>query len=89
MTTKPKIIYYRWVFSPSTGDVTLSHNHEAHPADLPLHEEMAEERSESDLEAGYAYRAVNGWKLTNADHKPLTEPFTRRKVLEAIRDHGG
>jgi hypothetical protein len=84
MKTKPRVIYYRWVFSPSTGDVSLSHNHEGHPADIVFHEELAEDRPEHDLQGGFATRAVGGWKVTDEDHKPITEPFTKRKVIEAI-----
>lgn len=87
--TKPTIIYYRWCHSPSTGDVTLSHNYEGHPTDINYHSDMAHERKEQDLEFGYAYRMDNGWKVTDADHKPSQDPFTREAVERAIHKYEG
>ncbi len=81
---KPKTIYYRYVYSPSTGDVTLSHNHEAGPADIRFHSDMAEERPEKDLEAGYAFKLDNGWKVTDDDFKPTDDPHRLMEVENAI-----
>lgn len=79
-----KPIYFRWTYSPSTGDVTLSHNHEGHPADIKFHSQMASERSEGDLMFGYAYRLDNGWKVTNDKHQPEEDVHIRVAVEKAI-----
>lgn len=89
MRHKPKVIYYRWAYSPSTGDVTLSHNHEGHPADITLHADMAKERQEGDLLFGYAYRMENGWKVTDEDHKPADDVHLRVAVEKAIEGKDG
>src|SRR4051812_30880303 len=81
---KRKPIYYRWAYSPTTGDVTLSHNYEGHVADIRFHSDMAKERQEGDLVFGYAYRLDNGWKVTDAKHKPETDVHLRVAVEKAI-----
>lgn len=79
-----KPIYYRWAYSPTSGDVTLSHNHEKHPADIDFHADMAKQRPEQDLQFGYAYRLDNGWKVTDAKHKPQDDVHLRVAVENAI-----
>jgi hypothetical protein len=81
-------IYYRWAYSPSTGDVTLSHNHEGHPADITFHSQMAEQRPEGDLQFGYAYKLDNGWKVTNDKHQPESDVHLRVAVENAIEEQG-
>lgn len=82
--SEPKIIYYRWVYSPTTGDVTISHNHEGHPTDIHFHSDMAEDRPESDLLYGYAYRLDNGWKVTDHDHREVDDPNIVYQVVRQI-----
>lgn len=84
---KLRPIYYRWAYSPSTGEVSLSHNHEGHPADIEFHSQMAEHRQESDLVFGYAYRLDNGWKVTNAKHGPENDVHIRVTVEKAIENN--
>jgi hypothetical protein len=86
---KVKPIYYRWAYSPTTGEVSLSHNHEGHPADIEFHAQMAEQRAESDLQFGYAYRLDNGWKVTNEKHGHEDDVHLRVAVEKAIesREH--
>lgn len=78
----PSIVYFRWAYSPSTGEVTLSHNHEAGPADIKYHSQMGEERPESDLEVGYASKLANGWQILDADFKPVNDMH----VIIAVED---
>lgn len=80
--TKP--VYYRWTYSPSTGDVDLSHNHECHPSKVPTHGTMCQRRPESDLSVGYAYRLQGGWRIVDGDHRPVTDPHTVAKVIEHV-----
>ena len=78
------VIYYRWAYSPTSGDVTLSHNHEGHPADIRYHSQMAAERPEKDIEVGYAFKLENGWKVTDQDFKPVDDPHRLVAVENAI-----
>jgi hypothetical protein len=83
----PGIIYFRWAYSPSTGVVTLSHNHEAGPADIKYHSMMGTERSEPDLEVGYASKlADNKWQVMDADFKPVNDLHVIMAVEDKIRE---
>lgn len=82
--SKPTVIYYRWVYSPSTGDVTLAHNYEGHPTDIRFHEDMAEERPERDLLYGFAHRSSDNWKVTDEDSKPVDDPNIIYEVVHAV-----
>lgn len=79
-------IYYRWIISPTTGDVSISHDAEGHPADILLHEGLALERPEQDLINGYAIRHPNGWKLMDENDKELEDPFLIRKINDALEE---
>lgn len=81
---KVKPIYYRFTYSPTTGDVDLSHNHEAHPAAIPTHGDMAAKRPEPDLICGYAYRIGNGFRLTDAEDRPILDPHLTQEVMKHI-----
>lgn len=72
--------YYRFCYSPASGDVALSHNQEAKPADLPTHADLAAQLNEPDLLHGYAYRINNGWRLTDWEHRPVTDPHAKMSV---------
>lgn len=81
---KPRVIYYRFAYSPSTGDVSLAHNHEGHPALIRFHSDLAKDRPEKDIEVGYAFRLDNGWKVTDQDFKPVEDPHRMVAVENAI-----
>lgn len=79
-------LYYRFVFKPSDGSVEISHNAEGHPADVPYHSELADER---DTYHGYAYRIGKGWRLTDWEHQPVSDPFVVSQVLRRLRQEEG
>lgn len=87
MQAKPRVVYYRWVYSPSTGDVTLAHNHEGHPAMIRFHADLANARPEKDIEAGYAFKLDNGFKVTDQDFKPVDDPHRMVAVENAISSY--
>lgn len=80
----PRIVYYRWAYSPTTGDVTLAHNHEGHPTDIRFHSDMSEERPESDLSFGFASRTETGWKIVSDDSREIDDPHLIEAVERAI-----
>jgi hypothetical protein len=84
MQAKPDVIYYRWSYSPTTGDVTLAHNHEGHPADIRFHSEMELERPEKDLIHGFAHRNESGWTIMDEESKPIGDPHIIESVERAI-----
>jgi hypothetical protein len=77
-------LYYRWVFSPDTGEVVVGHNEEGHPALVRYHKELAGELNRPNLTHGYAYRLVGGWRLTDWEHKPLEDPFITSQILNKL-----
>ncbi len=86
---KPRVIYYRFAYSPTTGDVSLSHNREGHPAMIRFHSEMASDRPEQDIEVGYAFKLDNGWKVTDSEFKPVVDPHRLVAVENAIAQQEG
>jgi hypothetical protein len=77
-------LYYRWVFSPDTGEVVIGHNEEDHPALVRYHKELAGQLNRPNLTHGYAYRLVGGWRLTDWEHKPLEDPFITSQILNKL-----
>jgi len=84
---RPTVIYYRWTYSPTTGDVTLSHNHEGHPTDIRFHGDMAAERPESDLIHGFAHKLDSGWQVIDDDSKVIEDPHVRASVEKEIEKY--
>lgn len=85
-------IYYMWVYSPTTGHVTLAHDEESSRANQEYHLELRERRHEEDLVHGYAYRIKGGWRITDWEHKPFLDRHGRRVIVESIHKregHGG
>lgn len=81
-TTPP--LYYRWVFSPDTGEVEIGHNDENHPAKVRYHKELAGQLNRPNLVHGYAYRLLGGWRLTDWEHRPVDDPFVSAQVLQGL-----
>jgi hypothetical protein len=82
-------IYYRFAFSPSSGEVILSHNEEDHPARVRYHTDLSNELGEGETYHGYVYRIGRGWRVTDWEHKPLNDPFINAAVLRALRKEEG
>lgn len=76
--------YYKWVFSPTTGDVSLISNEEGHPLDIMTHRELEAGRPEPDLIRGYAIKHPKGYKIMDEDDKEIDDPFTLTKIRKAI-----
>ncbi len=74
---------YRWVFNPQDATVELNHNH-----DRPRHKteyltDMAAKHPHETVK-GYAYRIKGGWRITDWEHKPLTDKYILKSVHTAI-----
>lgn len=80
----PGSLYYVWVFDPQTGEVDV-HDGESSSLDVPSHDDLARANPHEDRVHGYAYRIINGWRVTDWDDKPLEDPFIKRAVTEALR----
>jgi len=77
-------VYYRWTFAPDTGEVEIGHNEEDHPALIRYHEQLADQLNRGHVVHGYAYRIVDGWRLSDDEHKPLEDPYVVSQVLRAL-----
>lgn len=78
-------LYYRWAFSPDSGETALAHNHEDHPAKVKGHGDLAGILNRPNLVHGFAYRVPGGWRLTDWDHQPVDDTFVVSRVLDALR----
>lgn len=86
MGTPP--MYYRWVFSPNTAEVDVSYNDEAHPTEVNTHGDLARARGEANLVHGYATRIGGGWRLTDWEHRPVSDPFIVAHVVNRLNSQG-
>lgn len=76
--------YYKFVVSPFTGDVTLSHNEEGHPADILTYQDLRDMHNEQDLINGYAIKQPGGWKIMNDDDQEIDDRFLLHKIESAL-----
>jgi hypothetical protein len=82
-----KPVFYRWVFSPSDGQVRLSHNQEGHPAHIRTHKDLANEANEHGCVHGYAFRMGDDqYRVLDYAHKPLVDPYIKVRVKKAVED---
>lgn len=79
-------LYYRWAFNPDDGTVTLDHNESTHPAFVQTPSAM---RDSEHSTHGYAYRISGGWRLTDYEHNPVSDPFIVAQVVRTIRGEDG
>jgi len=82
MTYEPT--FYMWCFSPQTAAVTFAHALEDHPLDNPTLESLANESGDPNAMTGFAAKIKRGWRVTDVKGKPLTDPFVKRQVVQAL-----
>lgn len=80
----PGTLYTLWVFDPQDGEVEV-YDEEGHPLDIPGHEDLAKKHPNPNRIHGYAYRIVNGWRITDWEHNPIEDRFVLRQVQEALK----
>lgn len=78
-----KPLYYRWVFSPTKG-VTLGTNQDAHPALIDYHQNLGGQINDTDLTHGYAYPIGNGYRVTDYEHQPVSDPYIVNAVVRRL-----
>lgn len=79
-------LYWLWVFDPQSGKVIVEHNHGKHRAEHIDHSHLAERVPHPDRTHGYAYKIQGGYRITDWEHRPLTDPFIHRAVRDALND---
>lgn len=78
-------ISYLWVYDPQEAKVHVEDGKGDHPAHYPTHATMATHVTHPDRLEGYAYSIVGGWRITDAQHHRVEDPFVLRSVLAALR----
>lgn len=77
-------MFYMWAFSPQTGEVHSAHALEDHPLDNHTLETLVDESGDPNAITGYAAKIKRGWRVTDGDGKPVTDPFIKRRVTETL-----
>lgn len=77
-------VYYKFVISPTSGDVSLAHNKEGHPASILTHEDLIKEQSDPNLIKGYIIKQPAGYRILDDDYKEITDPFLLIKINEIL-----
>lgn len=79
-------VYHLWVFHPDEDTVTVHHNQGKHPAEHITHDALKKNEHHPEAIYGYAYRIHKGWRLTDEEHRPITDPHVVEKVVKALRE---
>jgi hypothetical protein len=78
-------VYYLWTFDPVDGKIHIDHN-EGRPAHAHVtHATLAPHVTHPERVHGYAYSIKGGWRITDADHKKVDDPFVIKRVLAALK----
>lgn len=73
-------IYYRFVFGATEGNVALARGDDFQQR----FQDLIEDVNDHDYLAGYVYPIQGGYRLTDREHKPLTDRFVAKKVIENL-----
>lgn len=84
----PGSLYYVWVFDPQTGEVDV-YDGESNSLDVPSHDDLANQYPHEERLHGYAYRIINGWRVTDWEDKPVEDPYVLNAVTAALRGTQG
>jgi hypothetical protein len=79
-------LYLLWVFDPQDDKVILEHNDDRPRAEAVTHDDMAVEVTHPSRINGYVYKIKGGWRITDDEHRPLTDPHVKAQVEKALRD---
>ena len=79
-------VYWLWVFDPQTAKLTITHNEDRPPAYHVTHKDLAPEVNHPERQEGYVNSIKGGYRITDRDHKPVTDPYIKRKIVEALDD---
>lgn len=75
---------YLWVFDPDTAHVTLEKQRSDHPADSPIHRDMAPHVTHPDRAHGWAIAIHDGWRIFNDDMQE-PDPYIMDKIERALK----
>jgi len=78
-------VYWLWVFDPMKDRVYIEHNKNRHSADRITHEDLANRVPHPARVHGYAYPIRGGYRITDWDHRAVTDPHIFESVRNALR----
>lgn len=78
-------IYHFWVFHPEDDTVSIHHNQGKHPAEHVTHGHLRQMHHHPETLHGYAYRIHGGWRITDDEHRAITDPHVVEKIVKALR----
>ena len=76
---------YLWVYDPEEDRIHLENGKHEHPAHFPTHGSMVTHVTHPDRQEGYAYSIVDGWRITNDDHRKIDDPHMLKLIRAALR----
>lgn len=74
-----------WIYDPQEAKVHIEDGHSDHPAHFPTHKTFATHVTHPDRKHGYAYAIKGGWRITDADHHAVDDPFIAQRIRAALR----
>lgn len=77
--------YVLWVFDPDTSEVLIEDNRDHHPAQKVDHGDLGRLVTHPSKVNGYAYRIHQGWRITDHEHKPVTDKHIFKQVTRFLR----
>lgn len=78
-------LYYVWVFDPQSGEVELIDPDED-PLGIPSHDQLRQKYPHPETLHGYAYRIINGWRITDWEHKQVEDQYVLRQVKAVLQN---
>lgn len=78
-------VYWLFVYDPLEDRVHLENNEGRHRADHVTHGDLADRFPHPARIHGYAYRIQGGYRVTDWEHKALTDPHILDLVRSALR----
>lgn len=76
--------YWLFVFDPHTGDVIVEDNDNRPRYQAITHGDLAERIPHPGRIHGYVYRIRGGYRVTDWEHRPITDPYIVRQVIDKL-----
>lgn len=78
-------VFWLWVYDGTNDKVTITHNEDRPPAHAVIHKDLAQEAHPAYRLEGYAYSIRGGFRITDADSRPLQDPHIITLIKHALK----
>jgi len=75
-----------WAYDPVENTVHIAHNENQHPSERIVHKDFVPHITHPSSVRGFAYKIKGGWRITDRDHKPVTDPYLTEQITRALKD---